>query len=53
MDCTIILNFIKINILHEIVTLAFHFIFIDAVPCSILQGIAPDEYKCEKLFPFF
>ena len=33
--------------------LAFHFIFILAVPCSILHGIAPEEYKCEKLLPFF
>jgi hypothetical protein len=24
-----------------------------AVPCSILQGMAPDEYRCEKLLPFF
>ena len=23
------------------------------VPCYILQGMAPDEYKWEKLFPFF
>ena len=28
-------------------------IFMLAVPCSILQGMAPDEYKWEKLLPFF
>lgn len=51
MDCMKVLK--SINNLHEIVTLAFHFIFIETVPCSILHGIAPDEYKWEKLFPFF
>lgn len=52
MDCMAIL-FLLTKILHEIVTLEFHFIFIIDVPCSILHGMAPDEYKCEKLLPFF
>lgn len=35
------------------VTLLFHLIFMDAVPCQILHGMAPDEQRCEKEFPFF
>ena len=52
MDCMVILCLL-IKILQEIVTLEFHLIFILDVPCQILHGIAPDEYKCEKLLPFF
>lgn len=34
-------------------TLAFHFNFICKVPWSILQGMAPEEYKCANELPFF
>lgn len=31
----------------------FHLSFMDTLPCSILHGIAPDEYKWANEFPFF
>lgn len=31
----------------------FHFNFILTLPCYILQGIAPEEYKWAKELPFF
>ena len=37
----------------DIYTSEFHFNFIETLPCSILQGIAPEEYKCAKELPFF
>jgi hypothetical protein len=38
---------------REIVTLLFHFRRMCTLPCSILQGMAPEEYRCAKELPFF
>lgn len=47
---------LKVKLLKRLLlmlTSEFHLIFIFTLPCYILHGIAPEEYKWEKLLPFF
>ena len=46
-------KFLFETFVREMTTFAFHFSFICRVPCQILQGMAPDEQRCAKGFPFF
>lgn len=45
--------YIDIKWVREMTTSWFHFNRIWTLPCYILQGMAPDEYKCANELPFF